>query len=149
MRKMTEKKACNPYSNPEGICGHCGRKIRYREEYCSRCGNKNTGWIDSYQKNQCGNCHAYMKPRDKFCRICGEKAGEGAFDPYQNLMECIYGPMPVERTHVCKDCGHRWTTCRMLDDEKYCPKCGGIAPVEGAEGSVEEGVWRKQIRLLK
>lgn len=130
---MDEKIRKKALSNPKGRCANCWQEIDYQDEYCCYCGRKNTEWITEYEENQCGNCHAYMAPEDKYCRICGTKAGEGAFAPYQNLMECIYGPRPVERTHVCKQCGHKWTTCRMLDRENYCPKCGGYAPPHDSE----------------
>jgi rubrerythrin len=46
---------------------------------------------------------------------------------------CIYGPPPVTRVHKCKKCGYSWETSLMIDDEKWCPECGGEAPFgEGA-----------------
>ena len=88
-------------------------------------------------KDQCGNCHAHLGPEDKFCRICGTRRGEGAYEPYREIMQCIYGPMPETRTHTCKQCGYSWTTCVMIDDQRYCPQCGGDAPYAPTGG----GVW--------
>lgn len=78
-------------------------------------------------KEQCGHCHAYLEPDDRYCRQCGTKVGDGAYAPYLDLMQCIYGPPPEEREHICQQCGYKWTTYRMIDDQKYCPKCGGPA----------------------
>lgn len=113
--------------NVKGKCIYCGKPIRYRDEYCAFCGKENAGWKETTRK-QCGNCHAYLSPEDKYCRLCGTKVGKGAYDPYQDLMQCIYGPEPVEREHQCRRCGYKWKTCAMVDNEKYCPKCGGRAP---------------------
>lgn len=112
-------------------CEICGCPIIESDRFCPSCGRNVNGWIIP-TKDQCGNCHAELNG-DKYCRICGTKAGEGAYEPYQDLMECIYGPMPVNRKHVCTNCGYSWTTCFMVDDQKYCPKCGGSAPYEEDE----------------
>lgn len=80
--------------------------------------------ITNYAENQCGNCHATLGEKDKYCKKCGTKRGEGAFAPYKNVMRCIYGPPPVERTHLCSGCGYQWTTIAMIDTDKYCPQCG-------------------------
>ena len=81
-------------------------------------------------KDQCGNCHAYIG-EDAYCRKCGTKAGEGAYEPYMNFNGCVYGPPPIERNHECPDCGFSWTTCVMIDSDKYCPKCGSLVKVTG------------------
>lgn len=109
-----------------GKCFACGAKVGPEEKLCKKC--KRDDWVEC-EKDRCGNCHAYLNDSDKYCRICGTAAGEGAYNPYQNLMQCIYGPMPVKRVHTCKKCNYEWTTSLMIDDEKYCPKCGGKAPV--------------------
>lgn len=75
-------------------------------------------------KDQCGNCHATLTDGDKYCRICGTKVGEGEYAPYLDTIQCIYGPMPKTREHECKGCGYKWTTCLMVDKERYCPHCG-------------------------
>lgn len=113
--------------NPLGRCFHCGMPIRYKDEYCTACGKMNEGWVETTQE-RCGHCHAHLKPDDRYCRLCGTKVGDGAYEPYQDSMQCIYGPPPAERKHICKKCGYTWTTCAMIDYEEYCPKCGGPAP---------------------
>lgn len=75
-------------------------------------------------KDQCGNCHAYLGD-DAYCRYCGTKAGEGAFEPYMNYEQCVYGPPPIEREHTCQACGFSWRTNMMIDNQQFCPKCGG------------------------
>lgn len=72
---------------------------------------------------RCGNCHKYIGD-DRYCRYCGTKSGEGKYEPYEDCVQCVYGPMPVEREHICPVCGKKWTTCLMLDRELYCPDCG-------------------------
>lgn len=116
-------------SNPVGRCQCCGAEIHFQDQSCPQCGAKNSGWVTP-DATHCGNCHATLGEGDKYCRICGTKAGEGAFAPYQQIMQCIYGPRPEERTHTCEKCGYTWTTCLMLDNEKYCPQCGGNAPAD-------------------
>ena len=77
-------------------------------------------------KNRCGNCHEEFDDKsDAYCRYCGTKRGEGDFLPYENFNGCVYGPPPVERVHICGECGFSWTTERMVDLSAYCPKCGG------------------------
>ena len=115
--------------NPMGICQRCGAQLHYMDQKCPECGGKNNGWVVP-DRTRCGNCHAPLREDDKYCRFCGTKAGEGEFAPYQQIMQCIYGPAPVKRTHVCENCGYRWTTCVMLDNQNYCPQCGGPAPIE-------------------
>ena len=79
-------------------------------------------------KDQCGNCHAFIGD-DAYCRYCGTKAGEGKFEPYYNEEGCIYGPPPIEREHNCPNCGYSWTNCMMIDNQRYCPKCGSVVNV--------------------
>ena len=79
------------------------------------------------QRKVCGNCGAGLPPDDKYCRICGTDAEKGVYEPVSDLMQCIYGPMPVMRKHTCTRCGHAWETCVMIDNTRYCPRCG--APV--------------------
>ena len=81
----------------------------------------------------CGNCSYLVNKDDKFCRKCGTEIGKGKYRPENDLMECIYGPPPVRREHICQSCGYSWTTIRMIDNEKKCPKCGGDAPYESVE----------------
>lgn len=113
-------------SNPKGRCQRCRAEIHFKDEKCPHCGGKNDRWVTP-DRTRCGNCHAPLAEGDRYCRKCGTKAGEGAFEPYQQIMQCIYGPMPVNRTHVCEKCGYTWTTCLMIDNQKYCPVCGSEA----------------------
>ena len=76
------------------------------------------------REGRCGECHKPLNG-DAYCRYCGTKAGEGSFEPYEDVICCVYGPPPVEREHVCKACGYEWTSFAMIDAEKYCPRCGG------------------------
>jgi len=80
-------------------------------------------------EGRCGNCHEPLGD-DAYCRYCGTKAGEGSYKPYEDVIMCIYGPPPVERKHICNACGYTWSSCAMIDKEKYCPKCGGTVVCE-------------------
>ena len=79
----------------------------------------------------CANCRNTYREGDKYCRYCGAPLGKPDF--IEEEFACIYGPPPVQRTHKCKKCGFSWQTSLMIDDEKWCPKCGGSAPVTGGE----------------
>ena len=57
----------------------------------------------------------------------------GTPDYIEEEFACIYGPPPVSRTHKCEKCGFTWKTTLMIDDEKFCPECGGPAPVVASE----------------
>ena len=75
---------------------------------------------------RCGNCHElFFNDEEKYCTHCGTKRGEGKFEPYDNAIYCIYGPMPEKRTRECVNCGNQWTYISMLDTKKYCAQCGG------------------------
>lgn len=80
-----------------------------------------------FKRKVCANCKEDYIEGDKYCRYCGAPMGTPVF--IREDFACIYGPMPVDRTHRCKKCGRTWTTCLMIDDEKFCPVCGGSAPV--------------------
>lgn len=86
--------------------------------------NRGNSDLSTDYEGHCGNCHKHFEEDDKYCRYCGTRRGEGAFAPYENIMQCIYGPMPVVRNHICPNCNYAWTNCVMIDNEKYCPKCG-------------------------
>lgn len=118
--------------DPSGWCLHCGAPLRFSDKRCPRCHRPNNNWIQP-GKNSCGNCHAPLGENDAYCRVCGTKAGEGAFEPFQNLMQCIYGPMPVTRTHTCPACGYGWTTYVMIDKDRFCPRCGTEAKMESPD----------------
>ncbi len=114
------------------VCTYCGENVERRNRYCTKCGNRNVKW-KAPEQFRCGNCQSKMSPEDKYCRICGAKEKEGIYEPEQDLMQCIYGPRPEEREHVCVECGYSWTTFLMLDNQKYCPQCGGNAPYKVVE----------------
>ena len=113
-------------------CEYCGNLVRFQDAFCAVCGTRNTGWTTDYE-GKCGNCHAKLGSTDQYCRVCGTKRNEGAFLPYKNRMECIYGPMPVKRLHTCKSCGYAWENKVMIDYDKYCPKCGQLVEVKEEE----------------
>ena len=87
------------------------------------------GWRE-IDKDRCGNCGAKLDVDDKYCKVCGTRVGDGDYKPFRFLEACVYGPPPIERTHVCVICGYSWKTEFMIDDQKYCPKCGGSAPYQ-------------------
>ncbi|MCR4640453.1 MAG: zinc ribbon domain-containing protein [Lachnospiraceae bacterium] len=128
----------NSRMNPQGRCMYCGATIFYQDEYCRACGKENDAW-EVPGERQCGNCHESLKEGDAYCRYCGTKAGEGDFEPYQNFHACIYGPEPEWREHKCVVCGYTWSNCAMIDEQRYCPKCGGAAPAEGDDSFLLRG----------
>ena len=79
----------------------------------------------------CANCEKPYRESDKHCRFCGKENGKPKyiFEP----SECVYGPPPIKRSHTCSECGYTWETYRMIDDEQWCPECGGSAPAVGDE----------------
>ena len=81
-------------------------------------------------ENRCGNCSAYLSSEDKFCQNCGTKRGEGAFLPYKNTFECLYGP-PIKKKYKCSACGRVWITTALggHDDCNFCPQCGCGSPL--------------------
>ena len=78
------------------------------------------------KRKVCANCGKSYIEGDKYCRYCGAPMGQPEY--IDNTIECIYGPPPVKRVHVCKKCGFRWETGLMIDNERWCPECGGPAP---------------------
>ena len=91
-------------------------------------------WSTDYE-GRCGNCHSRIRDDEKYCRYCGTKRGEGKFEPYQNVMQCIYGPMPVKRVRKCTKCKKKWKTMVMIDDQNFCPDCGSPSKII-REGSI-------------
>ena len=83
---------------------------------------------EEIMRKVCENCHECYIEGDKYCRFCGAPMGE----PYyiDEDFACIYGPAPMRRLHKCGTCGYAWETDYMVDDERFCPKCGGSAPYE-------------------
>jgi RNA polymerase subunit RPABC4/transcription elongation factor Spt4 len=87
--------------------------------------------MDIPKRRVCANCKNTYREGDKYCRYCGAPMGKPDF--IEEDFACIYGPPPVTRVHKCKKCGYSWETSLMIDDEKWCPECGGEAPFgEGA-----------------
>ena len=79
------------------------------------------------KRKVCANCGNSYKEGDRYCRYCGAPMGTPEF--IEENFACIYGPPPVSRTHKCGKCGFTWSTCLMIDDERFCPECGSPAPV--------------------
>ena len=77
----------------------------------------------------CANCRETYIEGDKYCRFCGAPLGKP--DYIEEDFACIYGPKPMTRSHTCVKCGYKWETCTMVDNERYCPLCGGSAPASG------------------
>ena len=77
----------------------------------------------------CANCREPYINGDKYCRFCGAPMGKPEY--IEEDFACIYGPPPVNRTHTCAKCGYSWKTCEMIDNARWCPKCGGPAPATG------------------
>lgn len=80
----------------------------------------------------CANCKNKYIEGDKYCRYCGAPMGKPDF--IEEDFACIYGPMPVARIHKCNACGFSWETTLMVDNENWCPKCGGFAPGSSIDG---------------
>lgn len=79
---------------------------------------------DRNYTDRCGNCHYLLKPGDKYCRKCGTERGKGAFEPFLNQMDVVYGP-PIKSKYKCKACGHIWISSVLGGDRTdYCPECG-------------------------
>lgn len=84
------------------------------------------------ERKVCANCNRKYFEDGKYCRYCGARKKEGKFRPQRNMMQCIYGPQPVERIRTCTKCPHTWRTFLMIDNEYYCPECGAPATVRDA-----------------
>ncbi len=84
---------------------------------------------NSFFRLVCMNCNNTYIYGDKYCRYCGAPMGTPIF--IVDVRECIYGPKPVIRTHVCSECGYSWENCVMIDRERWCPMCGGKVKVSG------------------
>lgn len=97
-----------------------------RDKYlnCPECNGRNALCID--YEGRCGNCCRRLDEGDAYCRHCGTKRGEGKFEPYSNIMQCVYGPKPQKREYECSKCGYTWERVVMTVDY-HCPKCGGEA----------------------
>ncbi len=78
------------------------------------------------KKKVCANCRQTYIEGDKYCRYCGAPMGTPIF--IDEVFECVYGPEPMKRYHICAKCGYSWETNLMTDLERFCPKCRGKAP---------------------
>lgn len=88
---------------------------------------------DIDKKAVCPCCGKTWIEDDRYCRYCGAKKDSPEYI-YPDFAP-IYGPMPENRTHRCEACGYEWTTCLMIDNEAFCPKCGGSAPLKAQKGN--------------
>lgn len=115
-----------------------GRTLEKRRVIKFMSDDKEEQWITKYDENQCGNCHFCMEEGDQYCRLCGTKRGEGNFEPYKNITKYIYAQELKERKHICQKCGYKWKTIKMEDKEKFCPRCGGLAPIVDESGIIKK-----------
>ena len=76
------------------------------------------------EPGRCGKCWGYLKPKDNYCGKCGTKRGDGTFNPEDNIMQVIYGPPPEKFNFSCRSCGLKWSETLMINQNKFCPKCG-------------------------
>ena len=86
------------------------------------------------KREVCANCRKTYRREDKYCRYCGAPLGKPEY--IEERFACIYGPEPMRRTHTCTKCGYSWKTVLMIDEESWCPQCGGPAPC-----AAEEKCW--------
>lgn len=89
---------------------------------------------------RCPNCHGHWIEGDKYCRYCGARKDQPSFIDIPAA--CIYGPPPRERQHTCTKCGYTWKTRQMVDDERWCPHCGGEAPVTDEADRLHDALKR-------
>ena len=80
-------------------------------------------------EGKCGNCHSWLG-EDVYCRYCGTKKGEGKFEPYENIVYCLYGS-PSTRKYKCRKCGTKYVEENTMGNlAEYCHKCGGTLDVK-------------------
>ena len=84
--------------------------------------------MEKHMIEVCKNCKNKYRSGDKYCRFCGAPLGKPGY--IEEDFACIYGPMPRKRVHKCAECGYTWETNLMIDEERYCPECGGAAPAD-------------------
>ncbi len=95
----------------------------------------------------CAKCGKTLGTEDKYCRYCGARREEREYSPNNDFyrVALVYGPPPRESEHVCLKCGYSWTTFSMDDKERYCPKCGGDAPIKEEEEKPRNADWFKKL----
>ena len=147
----------------DGNCPRCGRLLPYGTRRCPDCGAMSLYWPEP-GCGYCGNCHEELQEGDLFCRVCGTPVGQGAFQPFENVSYCVYGPPPIKREHICPKCGFRWETYQMIDRDSYCPRCGseadciehdhrfephfGLEPTQDLSIPPEGGDWGKKLGTI-
>ena len=96
------------------------------------------GFIKSTDySGRCGCCHQRIRANDNYCRYCGTKRGEGEFEPYFNIVCCVYGP-PIQTKYECEVCGKSWMrTLWGGEHAKYCPQCGSDRIMNCRERTME------------
>ena len=95
--------------------------------------------MDIRKRAICANCKSRYIEGDKYCRYCG--APNGSPEYIQETFASIYGP-PYRSAHKCKECGFSWENSGLGSDrQKWCPKCGGKAPVEDLDRSKNRFPW--------
>ena len=135
----------NLMNNKEIHCPKCGPEKEHLEEKCSDEGKVliclNCNQVLYWQIAACGNCKNKWTTGDKYCRYCGAPRGTPVYI-FEDFAY-IYGPPPEKRTHQCANCNYEWETELMIDDELYCPLCGGDAPPSIANFRDLERLFRK------
>lgn len=92
-------------------------------------GNAGNSDLSTDYEGKCGECREIIADDYKYCTYCGTKAGEGSFEPYENLNACVYGA-PRDYKLVCPECGYTDEGSAMTGDiPGYCPYCGTEAEV--------------------
>ena len=84
--------------------------------------------MGKYKERVCAKCGRIYIPKDRYCRFCGTPMGLPEFIEQDDGFICANGPEAVKRLHICVQCGHMWKTELMVDEQRYCPICGGRAP---------------------
>ncbi len=104
---------------------------------------------DVPKRKVCANCRQDYIDGDQYCRFCGAPMGGPAF--ITDTFATLYGPEPTRRLHKCKQCGCQWETKSINDEQRYCPKCGGDAPVieEGLFSGIPDEIISKVTRDLE
>lgn len=72
----------------------------------------------------CKNCNRSLDDDSIFCCFCGTRVGKESYVPKDDLMQVIYGPMPVTKEYNCKQCGYSWEEVIVFHDCEFCVQCG-------------------------
>ena len=110
-------------------CTKCHGRLDIEDEYCRSCGTRNPQW-NTLHRDKCPGCLFRLEDAsDKYCRLCGASVVEGTYSPMQSEWE--YGSFdfpPVERKHICYQCGFTYYSGHHHDNYRFRPRCGGHAP---------------------